>query len=79
MTQFLPWHVIGNPILETQNASIYTFPQNITWALQKAIDTLKFKPKTLKNDLEKSIFLRWIFHLIGDIHQPLHAASRYTD
>jgi hypothetical protein len=27
---------------------------------------------------EKAIALSWIFHQVGDIHQPLHAISRYT-
>lgn len=28
---------------------------------------------------ERAIHLAWIFHLVGDVHQPLHAASRVTD
>ena len=28
---------------------------------------------------KRAIHLAWIFHLVGDIHQPLHAASRVTD
>ena len=27
---------------------------------------------------ERAIHLAWIFHLVGDVHQPLHAASRVT-
>ena len=29
-------------------------------------------------DLSDSYHLRLLIHYIGDIHQPLHAASRYT-
>lgn len=29
-------------------------------------------------DTEKAIALCWIFHLMGDSHQPLHAASLFT-
>ena len=28
---------------------------------------------------KRAIHLAWIFHLVGDVHQPLHAASRVTD
>ncbi|MXX62682.1 MAG: S1/P1 nuclease [Holophagales bacterium] len=28
---------------------------------------------------ERAIQLAWIFHLVGDVHQPLHAASRVTE
>jgi hypothetical protein len=27
---------------------------------------------------EKAVALCWVFHLVGDIHQPLHAASLFT-
>jgi hypothetical protein len=29
-------------------------------------------------DAEKAFDLVWLLHLVGDIHQPLHAASRFT-
>ena len=29
-------------------------------------------------DLSDSFHLRLLIHYIGDIHQPLHASSRYT-
>lgn len=30
------------------------------------------------SDAGKSYSLAWLLHLVGDIHQPLHAVSRYT-
>ena len=30
-------------------------------------------------DAEKAIAIAWLEHLIGDIHQPLHASARVTD
>jgi len=31
------------------------------------------------NDLERrAIALAWLFHLVGDIHQPLHTAQLFT-
>ena len=38
--------------------------------------------KTLRNPQagkwEKAFMLRWLIHLVGDIHQPLHCATLYT-
>jgi S1/P1 Nuclease len=32
-----------------------------------------------QNDPEpKAIALAWLFHLVGDIHQPLHTAQLFT-
>ena len=33
----------------------------------------------LKTQLEKSMALRFVTHIIGDIHQPLHAAALFDD
>jgi S1/P1 Nuclease len=35
----------------------------------------------VKNDNDpqrKAIALAWLFHLVGDIHQPLHTAQLFT-
>jgi S1/P1 Nuclease len=33
-----------------------------------------------ENDAERrAIALAWLFHLVGDIHQPLHAVQLFTD
>jgi hypothetical protein len=37
--------------------------------------------RTVRNDTNperKAIALAWLFHLVGDIHQPLHAAQLFT-
>jgi hypothetical protein len=34
--------------------------------------------KGISWDLSDSFHLRMLIHYIGDIHQPLHASSRYT-
>jgi len=31
------------------------------------------------NPKDKAIYLAWILHLVGDIHQPLHTSARVTD
>jgi S1/P1 Nuclease len=73
-----PWHYINLPFKpEGQPASVQTKepePVNILTALAENEGVLKNK-----NDPEpKAITLAWLFHLVGDIHQPLHTAQLFT-
>jgi len=64
----LSWSIDGTPAP--------TVPQiNIVWALEKCRDTLQ-SPKA--PDIEKARALRFLIHLVGDIHQPLHCISLYS-
>ena len=33
---------------------------------------------TENNPERKAVALAWLFHLVGDVHQPLHAAQLFT-
>jgi hypothetical protein len=51
-----------------------TEPVNILTALAENVGVVKNQ-----NDPEpKAIALAWLFHLVGDIHQPLHTAQLFT-
>jgi hypothetical protein len=49
-------------------------PQNVITALKKYVNILK----TSTDDNERAQALRFIIHFVGDIHQPLHCATRVT-
>jgi len=49
---------------------------NIINALTNAVAVLQ-SPKATKQN--KAVQLRYLLHFVGDIHQPLHAATRCTD
>lgn len=49
--------------------------QNVVWAIQHAITTLK---SGKSQDLQKALMLRMLIHFVGDIHQPLHATERFS-
>jgi hypothetical protein len=49
-------------------------PNNIVKALAKYVEVLR----TSKNPDEQAQALRFVIHFVGDIHQPLHCASRVT-
>jgi hypothetical protein len=73
-----PWHYINLPFKpEGQPASVETRepePVNILTALAE-------NEKVVKNENDperKAIALAWLFHLVGDVHQPLHTAQLFT-
>src|SRR3984957_9409897 len=53
----------------------HSMPVNLIQALQKATTELK-DPKTPPD--RKAIDICWVEHLVGDIHQPLHATSLFS-
>ena len=73
-----PWHYINLPFKpEGQPASVQIRepePVNILTAMAENESVVKNE-----NDAErKAIALAWLFHLVGDIHQPLHTAQLFT-
>ncbi len=51
-------------------------PANLLQAMQKVVPEFN-NPKTTA--ARRAIDLCWILHLVGDIHQPLHATSLYSN
>jgi S1/P1 Nuclease len=73
-----PWHYVNLPFKpEGQPATVQTRepePVNILTALAENESVVK-----TDNDAERrAIALAWVFHLVGDIHQPLHTAQLFT-
>jgi len=82
------WHYIDFPIIAegTDRAALELPPteeklqadkppENAVQAMQYCLQQLK-NPDTSTAD--KAVALAWLEHLVGDLHQPLHAASRFT-
>jgi hypothetical protein len=53
-------------------------PEEGGLALEKIIEFIKLESSGAK-DADKGVAIAWLEHLIGDIHQPLHASGRVTD
>ncbi len=72
-----PWHYINYEI-RFNGADKTTVPQeeNIVWAINNSMSTIQNKNS---NPLDKSVHISWLSHLVGDMHQPLHAGSLYND
>jgi len=62
------WHYIN---IEKDASYVKTSEENIVNQLEKAISTLRSKEPRDKKKI--ALQLRILFHLMGDLHQPLHA------
>lgn len=78
-TQEANWHFIDLPVIGSPwSGTLPPLPFTDTnpWAINLAQSTT-YSTKSTK--LDKSRQVRFILHLVGDIHQPLHAAALYSD
>ena len=64
----LPFSEDGSPLLPPQEI-------NAVWAITKSTHLLLNKYATA---YDKGIALRVLLHIVGDVHQPLHAATRVS-
>mmetsp|Transcript_18013 Transcript_18013/g.17194 ORF Transcript_18013/g.17194 Transcript_18013/m.17194 type:complete len:224 (-) Transcript_18013:382-1053(-) len=82
------WHFVDNPIFDGYtDEKWYPSEYNATWVLGELISALKYAradaPPTLQSGyvdyaLGDSFNIRMFIHIAADIHQPLHATSRYA-
>jgi hypothetical protein len=63
-----PWHYIN---IERQAVYVKSEEENVVNELEKVISALKNKKALSKSEI--ALNLRILFHLVGDLHQPLHA------
>lgn len=70
-----PWHYVNIPVTETRyDAAKYCKDGDcVVGALERQIALLgdRTRPKA-----ERAEALKWVVHLVGDLHQPLHAGDR---
>lgn len=72
------WHFtdLPNGSADYATASVGTGPNDVVHALRRCIAVLQGHPLNGEN-LNAPQALRLLIHYVGDIHQPLHAASGY--
>ena len=75
---FYTWHFINRPY-NPLGLDVGTIdPVNSEYAVSEAIKVLNNSKTRGETTLTKSIFLRALLHVVGDMHQPLHDASLFN-
>jgi len=73
-----PWHYINFPFKpDDQPVSVQTKPSQAVNILTALAENERIA-KTDSDPERKAIALTWLFHLVGDIHQPLHSTQIFT-
>jgi hypothetical protein len=81
-----PWHYIdGNYVVPGDEGKVKLPPEPSTMptvqptnAVQAMDHAIAVIADPTSNDVDKAVMLAWLEHLVGDIHQPLHASSEYS-
>jgi hypothetical protein len=68
------WHYRDEPISSDGSPTQATETPNASTQIEAFTETLRSKA----SDDVKSYDLAWLEHLVGDVHQPLHAVSRFS-
>ena len=72
------WHTYGLPFAVGGFVPANSKPipdENMLWALR---ENTRIAGDPAAAAADRAVALCWIFHLVGDLHQPLHAASLYS-
>jgi hypothetical protein len=79
------WHYINKPYVVAKNDNkrqelLDTFNKNknrgrIPEKIPDALKVIKPAATTDQEKQERAVMLCWLFHLVGDLHQPLHAVA----
>jgi len=72
------WHYFLRPVADDKAPPADTSVMKpIGAALQAFALNLDVAGDTAASDSNRAVALCWLFHIVGDIHQPLHNAQRY--
>lgn len=72
---FDSWHYINIPFSTDDSVLPPVATENAVWAVQQAQSVLAGRGK---NSFMSAWFLSYLSHIVGDLHQPLHASTRVS-
>ncbi|HEV2801309.1 MAG TPA: S1/P1 nuclease [Pyrinomonadaceae bacterium] len=76
-----PWHFTNKPFFDGIPEKKLKLPKvNVVSQIAKSLQTIRKNAgaTTAKKKYLEALYLAYLFHLVGDIHQPLHCSSRYS-
>jgi hypothetical protein len=74
------WHYINYPIVPPGSA-VKAADHEPPAKQENAVNQLSVCMDKIRTgtDREKAVYMTWLFHLVGDIHQPLHCTNVYSE
>jgi hypothetical protein len=76
------WHFVNKPYNVDGLLDIMDFSKgNALWAINETMYTLKYTydPTSTDYSYEHSFALKYLIHIVGDMHQPLHVTEMFSD
>lgn len=74
---FSGYHFVDQYYVRGKTDEIPKFEDNnVVWAIHQSIETLTDKKSSV---FSRALALRFLIHTVGDVHQPLHAASLVSE
>mmetsp|Transcript_18190 Transcript_18190/g.58108 ORF Transcript_18190/g.58108 Transcript_18190/m.58108 type:complete len:267 (+) Transcript_18190:36-836(+) len=75
------WHFTNNPVVKdvvTGQVPASANDKNVVWALNGINETLQYRGPEA-HAFSKAFAMRLLIHFAGDIHQPLHTVTMFSD
>ncbi len=74
------WHYVNYPVVPTGTPNtVRPKPPDPAANIVKAFTDNLAKAKAGPEDLDRAVPVCWLFHLVGDVHMPLHAVALFTE
>ncbi|MCI0682146.1 MAG: S1/P1 nuclease [Gemmataceae bacterium] len=75
-------HYVNIPLIDPKDADSFAGKTLVDPDLTNILDALKQRSNEVRTktmaDVDKAVAVCWIFHLVGDIHQPLHNVAYFS-
>ena len=75
---FYSWHFVDRPVNPLGMPVVPESAINAVYAIEEASKVLTNEKRRGTITIAKSVFMRVLLHVVGDIHQPLHCADLYN-
>ncbi|HEY6641780.1 S1/P1 nuclease [Povalibacter sp.] len=73
------WHYSGKPLIDPREPPTTAVRNHLSGAALEAFAlNLRLAGDRNASAAERAVALCWIFHLVGDMHQPLHAVDLFS-
>jgi S1/P1 Nuclease len=72
------WHYVNLPVVPPQDAGTINPPQPAPENILKGFEENVAVLQSEASAADKAIAVCWLFHLVGDVHQPLHTTALFS-